>query len=62
MKPIFDPFEDLGAYTFVHTLSAYPYDERVHYAPRLHVQVKLSRSVDTFFSSRMGHVWVSCFS
>ena len=38
MNPIFDPFEDLGAYAFVHTLSTYPYDERTHYAPRLHVQ------------------------
>jgi len=38
MKPFYDPFEDFGPYAFVHTLSAYPYDEKVHYAPRLHVQ------------------------
>jgi len=30
--------------------------------PDVNYLVKLSRSVDTFFSSRMGHVWVSCFS
>jgi len=38
MKQFYDPFEDIGAYAFVHTLSTYPYDESVHYAPRLHVQ------------------------
>lgn len=38
MKPIFDPFEDFGPYAFAHKLSTYPYDERIHYAPRLHVQ------------------------
>jgi len=38
MNAFYDPFEDLGSYAFVHTLSTYPYDEKVHYAPRLHVQ------------------------
>lgn len=38
MKSFYDPYEDLGSYAFVHTLSMYPYDEKAHYAPRLHVQ------------------------
>jgi len=38
MKAFYDPFENFGPYAFVHTLSSYPHDEKVHYAPRLHVQ------------------------
>ena len=38
MKSFYDPFEDFGPQAFVHTLSTYPYDEKLHYAPRLHVR------------------------
>jgi hypothetical protein len=32
------PLRDLGSYGFAHDAIDYPYDEKLHYAPRLHVQ------------------------
>ena len=49
MKKNNDPLRDFGAYVFAHNATDYPYDEILHYAPRLHIQAYHESPDDTIY-------------